>query len=90
MHHSNPTKRSDTCLAILLHKARIMYSKALLTPVVPPTEPQGVLKDIVIDTASLGDDANSPITMALHGIIPTIDSYDSNGYILSHAPVYEF
>ena len=59
-------------------------------PVVPPTEPQGVLKDIVIDTASLGDDANSPITMALHGIIPTIDSYDSNGYILSHAPVYEF
>ena len=150
----------------------------IVDPVVPPAEPQGVLKDIVIDTASLGDDAigkntnhstslhslsgnsineteqtpkspdrhtvslildvmnatseiiqqdsdkdsweeskrsddrrksfpytsdhiisshisdnyipNSPITMALHGIIPTIDSYDSNGYILSHAPVYEF
>ena len=29
---------------------------------------------------------NSPITMALHGIIPTMDSYDSNGYILSHPP----
>ena len=135
-------------------------------PVVPPTEPQGVLKDIVIDTASLGDDAigkntnhstslhslsgnsineteqipkspdrhtislvldvtnatstnikhdsdkdsweesddrhkpytsdqivcshisdkyvtNSPITMTFHSIIPTMDSYDSNGYILS-------
>ena len=33
---------------------------------------------------------NSPITMAFHGIIPTMDSYDSNGYILSHPPVYEF
>ena len=142
-------------------------------PVVPPTEPQGFLKDIVIDTASLGithDDSickntnhstslhslsgnsineteqipkspdrhtislvldvtnatskniqhdsdedsqeeskqsddrhkslpytsdqivcsrisdeyipNSPITMTFHGIIPTMDSYDSNGYIL--------
>ena len=33
---------------------------------------------------------SSPITMAFHGIIPTMDSYDSNGYILSHPPVYEF
>ena len=33
---------------------------------------------------------NSPITMAFHGIIPTMVSYDSNGYILSHPPVYEF
>ena len=33
---------------------------------------------------------NSPITMAFHGIIPTMDSYDSNGYILSDPPVYEF
>ena len=33
---------------------------------------------------------NSPMTMAFHGIIPTMDSYDSNGYILSHPPVYEF
>ena len=32
---------------------------------------------------------SSPITMAFHGI-PTMDSYDSNGYILSHPPVYEF
>ena len=130
-------------------------------PAVPPTEPQSVLKDIVIDTASLSlthnhstslhslsgnsineteqipkspdrhtislvldvtnatstnikhdsdkdsweesDDrhkpytsdqivcshisdkyvTNSPITMTFHSIIPTMDSYDSNGYILS-------
>ena len=29
---------------------------------------------------------SSPITMAFHGIIPTMDSYDSNCYILSHPP----
>ena len=130
-------------------------------PAVRPTEPQDVLKDIIIDTASLGlthnhstslhslsgnsineteqipkspdrhtvslvldvtnatstnikhdsdkdsweesDDRHkpytsdqivyshisdnyipsSPITMAFHGIIQTMDSYDSNGYILS-------
>ena len=33
---------------------------------------------------------SSPITMAFHGIIPTMDSYDSNGYILPRPPVYEF
>ena len=132
-----------------------------VNPAVPPTEPQSVLKDIVIDTASLSlthnhstslhslsgnsineteqipkspdrhtislvldvtnatstnikhdsdkdsweesDDrhkpytsdqivcshisdkyvTNSPITMTFHSIIPTMDSYDSNGYILS-------
>ena len=32
----------------------------------------------------------SPITTAFHGIIPTMNSYNSNGYILSHPPVYEF
>ena len=33
---------------------------------------------------------SSPITMKCHGIILPMDSYDSNGYILSLPPVYEF